>query len=84
MLGWKITENQINKIKKQGINTIICALDNDEVGNKGYNYLKLVSKKEGFKLFRVRYPKGIKDFGDLKRNTKELSIVLTQINKYIK
>lgn len=84
VLGWKITENQINKIKKQGINTIICALDNDEAGNKGYNYLKLVSEKEGFKLFRVKYPKGIKDFGDLKRNTKELSIVLTQINKYIK
>lgn len=84
VLGWKVTENQINKIKNQGIKTIICALDNDEAGHKGYNYLKLISKQQGFKLFRIRYPKGIKDFGDLKRDSKELSMVLTQIKKYTK
>lgn len=60
ILGWKITPEQIKKLKKQGVKTIISALDNDECGIKGTNYLK-----NYFEIIRFKYPKGIVDIGDM-------------------
>lgn len=34
ILGWKITAEQIAKLKKAGITHVISALDNDECGKK--------------------------------------------------
>lgn len=62
ILGWKITEKQIKKLKHRGVKTIISALDHDEAGRKGTNYLR--SLKE-FNVVRLKYPMHIKDFGDL-------------------
>lgn len=78
-LGWKASENQLQKLKKNKVKTIICALDNDEAGNKGYKYLKRISKQYGFKIKRLRYPKGIKDFGDIKQESIQAKNVLRQI-----
>lgn len=84
ILGWKISQTQIRKLVKYKVPLIICGLDGDVAGNKGYNYLKLVCKNKGIKLKRIRYPKGIKDFGDLKANSKELEIIKSQIRSFEK
>lgn len=78
-LGWKISGMQIDKLKKAKVKNIICALDNDESGEKGYRYLLSIAKLNGFNVIRLKYPKGIKDFGDLNAETKELQEVLGQI-----
>lgn len=81
LLGWKISTEQIAKLKKYKITKIICGLDNDEAGNKGYNYLKLLHKKGLLdSAERIRYPKGCKDMGDIQRNSKQAKQILNQIS----
>ena len=60
ILGWKISENQIEKLKKHGIKTVISALDNDDCGRKGTKYLK-----NFFEVVRLKYSDGIKDPGEM-------------------
>ena len=60
ILGWKITSEQIQKLKDAGVTNVYSALDNDECGKKGTEHLK--------KFFKVRpivYPRGCKDPGDM-------------------
>lgn len=64
ILGWKITTEQINKLKKMGVKRVVSALDNDACGRKGTEYLK-----NYFDVVRFQYMKDIKDPGDM---TKEL------------
>lgn len=80
LLGWKITSTQLKKIKRAKIPLILCALDNDECGRKGYRYLKLVANKYGFKVKRICYPSNKKDFGDL--NESNCSQIISQIKRY--
>ena len=82
-LGWKASEIHLQKLKRAGVKTIICALDNDDAGRKGYRFLQRVSKQYGFKIKRLRYPKGIKDFGDVKQNSKESIVILQQIKRLL-
>ncbi len=60
ILGWKITNEQIAKLKEQGITTIVSALDNDTCGRKGTKYLQ-----KYFNVVRWKYIKGIKDPGEM-------------------
>lgn len=60
ILGWKMTDEQVRKLKDQGITTIISALDTDECGCKGTKYLKRF-----FKVVRFQFPPNVKDPGDL-------------------
>ena len=60
ILGWKITSDQICKLKAKGIEYVISALDNDECGRKGTLYLK-----QHFKVVRFAYLKGVKDAGEM-------------------
>lgn len=60
ILGWKMSAQQMQKLKDKGITKIICALDNDECGRRGYRYLK-----KYFEVTRFRYLKGIKDVGEM-------------------
>lgn len=60
ILGWKITSEQIEKLKSKGINKIISALDNDECGIKGTDYLK-----KHFQVIRFPFPNNVKDPGDM-------------------
>lgn len=62
ILGWKITQQQIAKLKAHGVTTIISALDNDVCGKQGTNYLK-----QFFNVVRFQFPKDVKDPGDLTR-----------------
>lgn len=62
-LGWKMSELQIQKIKAQKkIKFIVSALDNDECGKKGSQYLKSVFGK---KYIRFAFKKGFKDPGEM-------------------
>lgn len=60
ILGWKMSWEQIDKLKKAGVEIIISALDNDTCGKKGTEFLK-----EYFKVIRFKYLKGIKDPGEM-------------------
>ena len=60
ILGWKISPQQIQKLKDKGITKIISALDNDDCGKRGTEFLK-----KSFKVTRFTYLKGIKDPGEM-------------------
>ncbi len=60
VLGWKLTDKQIMKLKAQGVKTIISALDNDKCGIKGTTFIK-----KHFNMVRFPYPEHIKDMGDM-------------------
>lgn len=62
ILGWKMSNEQINKLKKSGITDIISALDNDKCGKEGTEYLK-----KFFNVTRFAYLKGVKDPGDMNK-----------------
>lgn len=64
ILGWKMTPQQMQKLKDKGITKVISALDNDECGRKGTKFLK-----NYFKVTRWCYLKGIKDPGDMTDET---------------
>lgn len=63
IFGWKISDEQINKLKSLGITKVVSALDNDECGIKGTDYLS-----KYFLVTRVKYPKKVKDPGDMSKN----------------
>lgn len=60
LMGWHISDEQVEKLRECGIKHVISALDNDECGKRGTEYLKRY-----FKVTRFQYKKGIKDPGDL-------------------
>ena len=64
ILGWKMSQQQIQKLKDRGVKNVISALDNDECGRKGTAFLRTV-----FNVTRWRYIKGIKDPGDMTQET---------------
>ena len=66
VLGWKVTAEQIKKLKDQGVVHIISALDNDECGRKGTEYLE-----KFFKVSRWQYDKDCKDAGDMDKKSFE-------------
>lgn len=60
ILGWKMSDEQIRKLKEAGVEWVISALDNDECGKKGTKFLE-----EHFGVTRFKYLKGIKDPGEM-------------------
>ena len=64
ILGWKMSQQQIQKLKDRGVKNVISALDNDDCGRKGTAFLKTV-----FNVTRWCYMKGIKDPGDMNEET---------------
>lgn len=61
ILGWKMSHEQEQKLKKSNIKCVISALDNDTCGKKGTEYLKTIFPK----VVRFKYLKGIKDPGEM-------------------
>lgn len=59
IFGWKITDEQAKKLSDAGITHVISALDNDECGRKGTEYLRTK-----FNVTRFQYLKKYKDPGD--------------------
>lgn len=62
ILGWKMSDQQIKKLKDAGVTKVISALDNDECGRKGTRYLK-----NFFKVTRFCYLKNVKDPGEISK-----------------
>ena len=60
ILGWKMSPQQIQKLKDKGITKVISALDNDTCGKRGTDFLK-----KHFEVTRFAYLKGIKDPGEV-------------------
>lgn len=60
ILGWKMSESQMQKLRDAGIEVLVSALDNDECGRKGSEFLK-----KHFNIVRWCYLKGVKDPGDM-------------------
>lgn len=60
ILGWKMSPQQIQKLKDKGITKVISALDNDDCGKKGTKFLE-----QHFDVTRFTYLKGVKDPGDM-------------------
>ena len=67
ILGWKMSQQQEEKLKAAGITKVISALDNDECGRKGTKYLEKVFGASN--VTRFCYLKGIKDPGDMEPKT---------------
>lgn len=63
ILGWKMSQQQYNKLCECGIKYVISALDNDKCGRKGTKYLKSLFGPEN--VIRFKYLKGIKDPGEM-------------------
>lgn len=61
IFGWKITRDQVNKLKARGVKTIISALDTDRPGKKGTDYLHNFFDE----VIPFQFPKGVKDPGEL-------------------
>lgn len=64
ILGWKMSQQQIQKLKDSGVKRVISALDNDTCGKRGTEYLK-----QFFDVTRFSYLKGVKDPGDMTKET---------------
>lgn len=60
ILGWHISDEQVAKLKRKNITTVISALDNDDKGRKGTEYLK-----KFFEVIPFCYPEGVKDAGEM-------------------
>lgn len=78
VLGWKMSDKQKKKLLHRGIKTIICGLDNDQAGEKGYRYLAGLNE---FDVVRLKYPNGVKDFGDVDKDIFQ-KYIKKQIKKY--
>ena len=74
ILGWKISTQQIEKLKSKGITTVVSALDNDACGKKGSIVLK-----QHFKVIRFAYMKNVKDPGQMSQ--REFNVMLNRTKK---
>ena len=64
ILGWKMSSQQMQKLKDKGVRRVISALDNDSCGRRGTEFLK-----QHFDVTRFSYLKGIKDPGEMNQET---------------
>lgn len=69
ILGWKLSPQQISKLKEAGVKYVISALDNDDAGKKGSRYVK-----QFFKTYRFQYPSNVKDAGEMDSKTFHVSL----------
>lgn len=76
LMGARATERQIELMKMLPVRKYVIALDNDEAGEKGSQYLKEKLNDEKV-LFRLNYPENAKDVNDLTEkqiNSRKISI----------
>lgn len=64
LLGWRATTEQVQKLKGAGITNIVSALDNDDYGRKGTEFLK-----KFFKVTRFQFEDGFKDPGEMDKKS---------------
>lgn len=74
ILGWHISDEQVEKLKNKGVRTVVSSLDNDKAGKRGTEYLKRF-----FNVIPFQYPDGKKDAGEM--TEKELAIAIRKTRK---
>lgn len=62
VLGWKMSQQQFAKLKAAGVTHVISALDDDEAGKRGTQYLQVLFGRAN--VTRWCYLKGLKDPGE--------------------
>lgn len=72
IFGWKISDEQVNKLSEAGITHVISALDNDDCGRKGTEYLR-----KFFTVTRFQYLKRYKDPGDFAERDCDIMVART-------
>lgn len=77
LLGWHLSDGQLELLQKQNIKIVVSALDNDECGEKGTKLLERY-----FKVIRFPYPEGKKDCGEM--SEEEMKIAVRAIRKELK
>lgn len=70
ILGWSASPHQLNKINDAS-RKVICALDNDKTGIRGYNILK---SSLGDKVVKFYYPSKKKDICELSQEEFDYSL----------
>lgn len=75
LLGWSASVYQLEKISKSS-RKIICALDNDKAGDRGYGILR---NRFGKRLVKFPYPKKKKDICDLSLEEFNSSLKLLEV-----
>ena len=64
ILGWKLSQGQLDKLKSEGVQYAVAATDNDEAGRKGAAWIA-----KNFPTVRWPYLKGLKDPGDFDKKS---------------
>lgn len=77
LLGWHLSDGQLEKLKAQNITTVVSALDNDKCGEKGTELLKRY-----FKVVRFPYPEDKKDCGEM--SEEEIKMAIRAVKRSIK
>lgn len=72
VLGWHISDLQIEKLYEKKIKKVICALDNPDVDKAGEKGLKLLEKH--FEVIPFPYPVGVKDPGEMNFSQMQKSV----------
>lgn len=72
VLGWHISDLQIEKLYEKKIKKVICALDNPKVDKAGEKGLRLLEKH--FEVIPFPYPEGVKDPGEMSIKQMQKSI----------
>lgn len=74
IFGWHLAKGQLERLQSSGVTKVVCALDNDKAGTKGYVYLKEVMGEDNV----VRWP-----FTETQKDPGELGYedVLTAVGK---
>ena len=76
LMGWKASSIHIDKLKSV-TDKIVCALDNDDKGKEGAEYLS-----KHFNMVTFPYPAGIKDIGEM--NQKQFDESLENLKEEVK
>lgn len=77
LLGWHMSDEQMEKLKQKGITTVVSALDNDKSGIKGTALLE-----KYFHVVRFPYPEGIKDTGEM--SEKQIEVAKRKVERRLK
>lgn len=77
LLGWHLSDGQLEKLKAQNITTVVSALDNDKYGEKGTELLK-----HYFNVVRFPYPEDKKDCGEMSED--EIKTAIRAVKRRIK
>ena len=77
VLGWHISDMQVEKLKEKGVTTVVSALDNDKSGEKGTELLR-----KYFEVIRFPFPEGRKDPGEMTRE--EIRRAIRRVEREVK